>query len=83
MNLIVHAEVEGGEAQNVYEGDSVEEAKDFLEGLDKVTVLQVNFSGEKNGEKRALARSAKNSEDSDAADSLKSDALSWLEENGE
>lgn len=77
MNLVIHAEVEGGDKQSVYEGDSVEEAAAFLESLGTVTVIQVNFSTEVNGERRALTRSAKG----EAAEGLKSDAASWLEEN--
>lgn len=77
MNIVIHAEVEGGDSQKVYEGDDAAEAQEFLDSLEGVTVIQVNCSNEVNGEKRALARSAKG----EAAEGLKSDAVSWLEEN--
>ncbi len=77
MNIVIHAETESTDGQNVYEGEDAAEAVDFLDGLETVTVLQVNCSAETNGEKRALARTAKGED----AESLKADTLAWLEEN--
>jgi hypothetical protein len=76
--ITIHAEVEDGEGQKVYEGTSVNEGKEFLANLEKVTVLQVNMLNMVGGQKHVLARSAK----SEAVESLLSDAVSWLEENG-
>lgn len=79
MKIVIHAEVEGGDSQKVYEGGDAVEAQKFLDSLAKVTVMQANCSSEVNGEKRVLVRSAKG----EAVKDLKADAASWIAENSE
>lgn len=77
-NLVIHAEVEGADSVQVYEGNSYEEAKAFADKLENVNVLQCEMKATKeNGEGRSLVKRAKGE---DVAP-LHADIKSWLEEN--
>lgn len=78
MKLVIHAEVEGGDSVKAYEGESFEEAKAFVDGLDKVAIIQCNlFKQLDNGETRSLGNKAKG----ELAPALLSDIKAWLNEN--
>lgn len=77
MNIIIHAEVEGEESVQAYEGTDVNSALSFMEGLGEVRDLQCSLSSEVNGEARTMARRAKG----EMIAPLTADINSWLIEH--
>lgn len=76
MNIAIHAEVEGADEVQVYEGEDLQAAKDFMSKLTGVKDIQCNMTAKVNGESTALARRGKGAD----AESLISDINAWLAE---
>lgn len=75
--FVLHAEVEGGEKVEAYEGTEVLEAVAFLADLKNILRLSCDLRVETDsGEVRTLCRNAKG----DGVPALAADAVSWFEE---
>lgn len=87
-SIIIHAEGEGIEGVQAYQGDDFAAAKSFVDGLENISIIQCNLFKElPNHETRSLGRKGKNNPDAEeesdvhAADALLSDIKAWLSEN--